>query len=158
MSHAAPQTFPPGVLIGAGGIIGITMALILAMRVGVLPPMQTPQQERVAAHTGVVAARSLSFADRADGALVATDSATHAVVTAVAPGTKSGFIRGVLRGMARERRMNGIGEAPPFTITQWRDGALTLTDPSTGRVIELGSFGPDNRAAFAALLTTKAAA
>ena len=108
---------------------------------------------RVEAHATVTASRSLSFADRADGALIATDSKTHAVVTAVAPGSKTGFIRGVLRGLARERRMNGVGELPPFTITQWSDGALTLTDTATHRIIELGSFGPTTRAAFAALLT-----
>jgi putative photosynthetic complex assembly protein len=52
----------------------------------------------------------------------------------------------------RERRMNGDTAAPPFRLEQWADGALTLTDTVTGRVIELGSFGPDNRAAFAKLL------
>jgi hypothetical protein len=38
------------------------------------------------------------------------------------------------------------------TITEWADGALTLKDPSTGRILELGSFGHTNRAAFAQLL------
>jgi hypothetical protein len=38
------------------------------------------------------------------------------------------------------------------TITQWADGALTLKDASTGRIVELGSFGHTNRAAFAQLL------
>ena len=42
--------------------------------------------------------------------------------------------------------------APPFTLTLWKNRTLSLEDKSTGRSIELGSFGPDNRAAFAALL------
>jgi putative photosynthetic complex assembly protein len=43
---------------------------------------------------------------------------------------------------------------PPFNLTLWKNGTLSLTDKTTGRAIELGSFGPDNRAAFAALLPT----
>jgi hypothetical protein len=40
----------------------------------------------------------------------------------------------------------------PYRLTLWDDYSLSLTDTGTGRTIELGSFGPDNRAAFAALL------
>jgi putative photosynthetic complex assembly protein len=63
-----------------------------------------------------------------------------------------------MRGMARERRMNGIGPALPFELTQWANGALTLRDPATGRAIELGSFGATNRAAFARFLQPEAGA
>ena len=59
---------------------------------------------------------------------------------------------GKMRGMARERHMRGVGMAPPFTLTLWKNGTLSLEDKATGRSIEIGSFGPDNRAAFAALL------
>ena len=63
-----------------------------------------------------------------------------------------GFIRGVLRGVARDRKMRGIGAQPPFALTLWRDGSLSLTDTATGREVELGGFGADNRAVFVALL------
>jgi putative photosynthetic complex assembly protein len=62
-----------------------------------------------------------------------------------------------MRGMARERHMHGIGMAPPFTLTLWKNGTLSLEDKTTGRAVELGSFGPDNRAAFAAFLPGGAA-
>jgi putative photosynthetic complex assembly protein len=52
----------------------------------------------------------------------------------------------------RERSLHKVSYNGPVTVTQWANGALTLTDPSTGRVIELGSFGDTNRAAFAQLL------
>jgi len=64
----------------------------------------------------------------------------------------NGFVRGVMRGMARERHFRGVGMTPPFTLTLWQNGTLSLVDKATGRAIELGSFGPDNRAAFAALM------
>ena len=61
----------------------------------------------------------------------------------IEPGQQTGFIRGVMRGLARERRMRGIGDAPPFNLSLWRDGELSLTDSATGRSIELTAFGID---------------
>jgi putative photosynthetic complex assembly protein len=63
----------------------------------------------------------------------------------------------VLRGLARERRQHGIGAEPPFRLTLWANGALSLVDTATGRVIELDGFGQTNRAAFARLLKGPAA-
>jgi putative photosynthetic complex assembly protein len=77
--------------------------------------------------------------------------ATRRTVVEVEPGT-GGFIRGVLRALVRERRLSGTGAEPPFTLTRWRDGRLTLDDSATGRRLELTSFGPDNAAVFADLL------
>ena len=72
------------------------------------------------------------------------------------PGT-NGFIRGVLRGLARDRKLQRIGTEPPFRLTRWVDGRLSLDDPATGRRIELGAFGPTNAAAFAGLLYDRSA-
>ena len=152
MSHLAVQHFPPQALWAAGAIIALTITGVAAVRTGLVPGPETAPQARARAHVGIVSSRSFRFGDRADGALVATDVATGEVALTVAPGSNSGFIRGVLRGLARERKLHEVGRAPPFTVTQWADGALTLTDPSDGRIIELGSFGPDNRASWARLL------
>ena len=111
----------------------------------------TPQQ-REAQQVAVVAAREFRFADRPDGALIATDAKTGDVALVLEPGSNSGFIRGVMRSMMRERSLHNTAPDGPVTVTQWADGALTLNDPSTGRVIELGSFGATNRASFAQLL------
>ena len=99
-----------------------------------------------------VASRDLRFLDRADGAVVIEDVRTGQPASIIHPGEKTGFIRGVMRGRARDRRSRGIGDAPPFNLTLWRDGELSLTDSATGRSIELTAFGTANRAAFAALL------
>ncbi len=150
-SHTGPA-FPRGALIGAGGMIGITLIAVFGVKLGVFPAPLTTQQERVIDHARVAATRDFIFTDRADGALVASDAKSGDVVLVEAPGSNSGFIRGVLRGLARERMLHGKGHEIPFTVTQWSDGALTLTDQATGRVIELGSFGHTNRGAFAKLL------
>jgi len=82
-----------------------------------------------------------------------SDAETGKLVLLVEQDTQSGgFIRGVMRGLARERRMHGIGSVPPFELTLWQDGSLSLHDTATGRDVELGGFGNDNRVVFMELL------
>jgi putative photosynthetic complex assembly protein len=57
-----------------------------------------------------------------------------------------------LRGLARDRRADHVGIAPPFRLTHWANGRLSLDDPSTGRHIDLEVFGPTNAGAFADIL------
>lgn len=95
--------------------------------------------------------RALRFSDRDDGAVVVVDARLGSTVEVLEPGT-NGFLRGVLRGLARERRLAGIGQEPAFLLTRWADGRLSLQDPSTGRVINLEAFGPTNAGVFVRLL------
>ena len=95
--------------------------------------------------------RELRFEDRPDGSIVVLDASGAQVVATVAPGT-NGFLRGTMRGLARERRREGIGAELPFRMTGHADGRLTLEDPATGRHVDLGSFGPTNAAVFARIM------
>ncbi len=148
--HNGP--FPPGALWMAGGMIAFSILAAVAVRTGLMPVQASPVELRAAQHVAIVATRDLRFTDRADGAVVIEDIGNHSIASVIVPGQKTGFIRGVMRGLARERRMHGIGDIPPFRLTSWADGELSLIDPSTGRAIELNAFGTSNRAAFAALL------
>jgi putative photosynthetic complex assembly protein len=152
MSDFTHEQFPQWVLTAAGGVVGITLLVVFGVRLGVLPARPTAPELRAENHVGVVKSGDFAFADRADGALVATDANTGKVALILEPGSNSGFIRGVMRGLMRERQLHEVSRYGAVTITQWADGALTLKDPSTGRVLELGSFGHTNRAAFAQLL------
>jgi putative photosynthetic complex assembly protein len=89
---------------------------------------------------------SLRFADTADGGVAVTDPVTGAGV-AVLHG-EQGFLRGVLRGLARERRQHGIPAERPYVLSLHRDGRLLIRDEATGQHIDLASFGPDNAAVF----------
>ncbi|MFZ9965453.1 MAG: photosynthetic complex assembly protein PuhC [Steroidobacteraceae bacterium] len=104
--------------------------------------------------TSVVSAppesRAQRFEDGANGSIVVLEQAD--TLTVIEPG-RDGFIRGALRGLARERRLRGIGPEVPFELTRWSDGRFSLTDPATGQTIDLAAFGADNLAAFASLLT-----
>ncbi|HVF93642.1 MAG TPA: photosynthetic complex assembly protein PuhC [Sphingomonas sp.] len=143
----------------SGGTMAITAGLLVfalaatsIVRIAGIPVAASPAALRAEGRIAAVASRDLRFLDRADGAVVIEDVRTGKIASVIRPGEKTGFIRGVMRGLARERRSRGIGDAPPFDLTLWRDGELSLTDSATGRSIELTAFGSSNRAAFAALL------
>jgi hypothetical protein len=45
-----------------------------------------------------------------------------------------------------------MGAEPPFILSRHADGRFLITDPQTGRVVDVGVFGPDNSAAFVRLM------
>ncbi len=150
--HHVDPTVPKGALWFCAGLIGFTLVMASVVRLGIMPVAASPELLRQAEHLKPMVTRDLSFVDRADGGLTITDIGTGKAVKVIAPGEPSGFIRGVMRSMGRERRMHHIGPSAPFRVASWPDGQLSLTDTFTGRMIELNSFGPTNRASFAELL------
>lgn len=153
LAHDHEQTIPRHAVAAATILVATALALTTLVKVGVLSREAVPAEARSEAHVAPAQVRMLSFTDRADGAVVVRDTTTGETVRVLLDGVPgNGFVRGVMRGMARERHMKGIGMAPPFTLTLWRNGTLSLDDKATGRSIELGSFGPDNRTAFAVML------
>ncbi len=138
---AHKESIPPGILIAAGGLVLTSLLLVSVARLTGYRPMQPPQ-------SAVVASYDLRFEDRADGAVLIYRGATDILVYTLKPGT-NGFVRGVLRGLVRERRADHIGPAAPFRLTRWSNGRLSLDDPSTGRHVDIEVFGPTNAAAFA---------
>jgi putative photosynthetic complex assembly protein len=146
---------PRSTVIGAGVLVAFALAAASIVRIADIAPAASPVLLRERAHIAPVKSRALRFVDRADGAVVIVD-ARGGTAAVIAPGQKTGFVRGVMRGLARERHAHGIGDGPPFMLTLWRDGELSLIDTATGRAIELTAFGTTNRATFAALLDAKA--
>lgn len=148
------EMLPRGTLMIAGALVVFTLASAGIVRLADIPPAASPVLMREQAGIRAVKSRELRFVDRADGAVVIED-VKGGIASVVVPGQQTGFIRGVMRGLARERRARGIGSAPPFTLTLWQDGELSLVDSATGRAIELTAFGTTNRATFAALLDAR---
>lgn len=150
-SYTHNKPFPRATLIGAGVLIGVTMLAAYASR---FTNVDTNEFAQVTAEMS----RDLYFEDQADGSVaiaVISDEpdgiAPKQEMHAVEPGT-GGFIRGVLRGLGRDRKLRGIGPDEPYRLTRWSDGRLSLSDPSTGIRIDLEAFGPTNIEAFARLL------
>jgi putative photosynthetic complex assembly protein len=152
MSEIDSKPFPRGALIAAASLVGFTVAFTGAVSAGLIAKPKDEADRRVESHMAARSEIRLQFADATDGALLISDAATGRIVRTVAPGDEGGFIRGVLRSMARERRMMQLDKTATFRLVMWQNSSLSLTDPDTGRTIELDSFGTDNRAAFAALL------
>jgi len=136
---------PRAALLGAAGLVGAALLSATAARVLGVEPLQTPT-------AAPQLSRELRFEDRG-GAVVVLDAA-GATVDILPPGT-NGFIRGLMRGLARERRASEIGPERAFRLTRWADGRLSIEDPATGRWIDLGAFGPTNAGAFARLLDVR---
>ena len=151
--HSHHVDVPKGAIMLAASLVVASIAITGAARLLHLPPAASPVLLRAAEKTAPVATRQLRFTDRADGAVVIEDVGTGKTALLVERGSDSGFIRGVMRGLARDRRMRGISATPAFDLTLWKDGQLSLTDTVTGRSIELNSFGSTNRATFLDLLT-----
>lgn len=159
VAHAHGDMLPRGTLVIAGALLLFALTATAIVRIAGIAPSASPVALRAATHITAIRTRDLRFVDRADGAVVIEDAGNggkgDGIVSVIVPGQQTGFIRGVMRGLARERRAHGIGSAPPFTLTLWRDGELSLTDTATGRAIELTAFGSLNRASFLALLDAK---
>jgi putative photosynthetic complex assembly protein len=103
-----------------------------------------------------IESRDLQFEDGQKGAVLVYDASDHRLVDTLAPGS-NGFIRVVMRGLARERRLGDVGAQPPFRLTRYAGGQITLTDTSTGKQIDLGAFGSSNTEAFARLMNLESA-
>jgi putative photosynthetic complex assembly protein len=156
MSAHHEMRIPKEALWGASALVLLALAGAVVVRAGILPMTANPQAMRAEAHVTRLAQRDLVFADRGDGAVVVTE-VSGAPVATIMPDSEQGFVRGLMRGLARERRLKEAPQAAPFRLELWSDNGLTLTDLATGRQIELGSFGPTNRAAFAVMLPAETA-
>jgi putative photosynthetic complex assembly protein len=146
MSALDTEQFPRGALIAAGAMICFSLAATTLVR---LERLNAPP----AAPSRVAPMRSIDvrFTDEQNGSVSVRDSHNDQTVYTLAPGT-NGFVRSVMRGLVLDRKRRGLGRAPPFRISQWADGRLTLEDTATGRLIDLDAFGPTNRDAFGQML------
>lgn len=141
MGQTAADTFPKGALIGAGLMIALSITAAATARwtgIGAF------HGERVMAVETV----ELTFADRTDGGIVAAGPFGETVFQT----GNDGFVRGVLRGLARERKLRGIGAEAPFRLVRRVDGRLVLEDPATGHALDLGAYGSANADTFGRLL------
>ena len=137
--------FPRGPVIAAGMLLAAALLLVFASKTSEVGTMRVSVDD-------IQVSRDLRFVDRADGSIVVSSVPDGAEVAILAPGT-NGFIRGVMRGLGRERVLNGMSYTAPFRLVRGDRGRLSLIDLATGHEIELNSFGRSNVLAFARLLT-----
>lgn len=141
-AHTAPQTVSKWPLLAIGVMLVSILTGVTAVRLS--------GESISAPDAAAVATRELRFEDRPDGSIAVIDAASGTQIEAIVG--EQGFIRGTLRGLARERKRQGIGQEIAFQLVGRADGRLTLHDPATGRRVDLESFGPINAGAFVRLL------
>jgi putative photosynthetic complex assembly protein len=148
MSNAIHEPVVPrgGVLAGA--------ALILFALAAVTTTRLTGVGGTHMALPAAVETRDLRFEDGRNGAVLVFDASNQQLVDTLAPGS-NGFIRVVMRGLARERKLGEVGAEPPFRLTRYASGQITLTDTASGKQIDLGAFGSSNTEAFARLMNLR---
>ncbi len=151
IDHDHNEEIPRVPLVMIGALALTALALASATSAGLLSRDAVPSEARAAAGVAATLERNLYFHDQADGGVRIEDASNGVTVAVVEPGT-GGFIRTTLRSLVHVRRSKGIGPETPFVLTEWENGTLSLSDTETGKSVELGSFGPDNREAFAVLL------
>ena len=147
--HRHDIKIPRSVLIGAAIVIaGTILAVALFRASGAEPFARVPEPAQV------VEQRELIFADGAGGTVVVHEyqnGEIGALLKVIEPG-EGGFIRGVLRSLARARRAGGVSNEYPFRLIEQANGILLLEDPMTGERIDLQAFGPAGVESFKALL------
>ena len=149
--HEHNEEIPKAPLVMMGLLALLALALAGATSMGWIARDAVPSEARSAAGVAATSERSLYFFDEPGGGVRIEDASNGALIALVEPGT-GGFIRTTLRSLVHVRRSKDIGPETPFVLTEWDNGGLSISDSETGKSVELGSFGPDNRAAFAALL------
>jgi putative photosynthetic complex assembly protein len=136
------DSVPKGALWAAATLVAF--ALLAATTARLLHMNATPMP-----HAQAVTVLQLVFRDRNDGAVEVLDATHDGALMRVLPPGSNGFVRGVLRSLARARRSAGVGHDAAFLLTRWNDGRMTLDDPSTGQHVNLEVFGPANALPFA---------
>ncbi len=142
--NLAVTDLPKGLIVTAGLLLLMALSAVSYVRLSGSGAVQVPDAP-------ATLVKEFLFEDRKDGSIAILDSKTKQLVDTVAPAS-NGFLRGTMRGLARERKRQGIGPDVPFQLVGRADGRLTLIDPGTDRRVDLESFGPTNAAVFARLM------
>lgn len=150
--HSDQIRVPLGILVAAGVLIAITIITVAVFRMtGAEPLAQVPEPD------ATVDTRVLYFEDRPNGTVAVFESiggGPNRLVHVIEPG-EGGFIRGVLRSLARARRANDVSSEYPFHLSKQLDGRMFLEDPATGQRIYIQAFGPTNVESFQMILTSE---
>ncbi len=144
------QPIPKGALIAVGSLLLLTLVLVTYSRF----VAGGNSASYLAEDISEVTYRDLIFKDISGGLVHVFDANDSRIILEIAPGTEN-FIRGVLRGLVRERKSQQLGDEEPFRLAKAVNGHLILQDLATKREININAFGHSNVKSFAQLLYQK---
>ena len=137
MSAIDHEPFPKAALFAAGSLIALSL---VAAVVGRYQNLNPPIDSIVSAPIPSTVLK-LRFTDKADGSVIVRNATTGATLDVIVPG-EDAFIRAVMRGFVRDRKVRNIGAEVPFNLSLYPNKRLTMSDPTTGKEIDLRAFGP----------------
>jgi putative photosynthetic complex assembly protein len=125
--------------------IGFLMLLVI----GIFLYRESGLHEQSRDDSPVVASRELHFYDTSKGEILITDK--NGIKISLVGG-EGGFMRAVVRGLAKERIALGIGPERSFRLVANKRGIISIIDPVTGSKVDVSSFGKANSEIFTKLL------
>lgn len=143
--HSHENMAPTVPLMLSGGLVLLTLLGVFWQQLVVNPAAEPPPTP------ALLVERQLQFVDEPDGSVIVRALPGGEVLDTVAAG-EGNFMRGTLRGLVRERRLNDASMASGFTISEYADGSIVLGDLATGRRIDLRAFGAENAREFTRFL------
>jgi len=138
-------------LLMMAGVIVITLALTISVRLGWFDRQAVPEDRRAVEGVVAEASRSLFFVDEDKGIIRVEDAQTGEMIARYQT-NQGGFVRSTARSLITARQVRGIGPEVPFELIRWNNGTLTLRDSETGRAVELSNFGGLNHEIYANML------
>lgn len=146
MNRTKPvETVPRKALIAAGALVCFSLAIVSIARYTGYKWEWKPAGE-------VVVSRAIEFVQTDNGGVQVKDATTGQVLGSYTF-TENAFMRTVMLGLRKERAIVAPdNRRDPFTIEQWNDGRVTVTDPVSGRYFEMAAFGHHQVETFAAFL------
>ena len=147
MSFTEPEErpIPPAIIIGGGLVMAVSLLAVSSARIGVAPRQAKPAAAAVAAYDFRVAAPNAA-------GLETVMSARNGAPVAPLAAKGDDFLPSLVDKLRQERVLKGAPSAPPFRLVRFADGRVSLEDPSTGRELNLESFGSVNEANAARLI------
>lgn len=142
-AHNDEIGMPKGALLAAASVVLFALAIATTARLTGIGVSKTPEAP-------VAQSRELRFSETEDGRLLVFEPGGTSPV-GVLGRDHHGFVRVVLKGLARERMLHETDRGSPVRLVSLTDGRRLVEDPTTGRSINLRAFGAGNAEAFTML-------
>ncbi len=140
-----PEPFPKGALYGAGALIAFTFIFVLGARIAGYKMDWVPESVPVAE-------REIDYKITTDRFVELFDARSGSLLGVYGP-NENAFVRTVMVGLTHDRALtHPEDKKTPFRITRWHDGRVSVSDPISGRSIELAAFGRNQVETFLKLL------
>lgn len=145
MKHPEKELVPRFLVIAMFALMLGTVGLVSFAKIAGLPKVG------VVADSPIVAERTIWLVgDRTGTSALADENGT--IIARATAEEKGGFIGVIGIAVHRQRAVSGVTTNEPIRVVRRENGRIVIIDDSTGAVMELLGYGPDNVATFARLL------